>query len=185
MRLRAALPDNTPIYVYDGKSRIGEALLEAGATEVISETIEAVLRFGFLVGACKSSEDISKLRSLSFKRFGGAASEEGVPEPLVPGLANDVLCDLADELGVSTREIIVQWELFHSIASDGDSVPISDLRDLLMRSGTGGPGDDTFLTKCLDSIDDDGRGDLTFLEYARSYWRDCGCGNSQQDPTRR
>ena len=181
MRLRAALPDNTPIYVYDGKSRIGEALLEAGATEVISETIEAVLRFGFLVGASKSSEDISKLRRLSFKRFGLADSEEGEYEPLVPGLANDVLCDLADELGVSTREIIVQWELFHSIASDGDSVPISDLRDLLMRSGTGGPGDDTFLTKCLDSIDDDGRGELTFLEYARSYWRDCSCGNSQED----
>jgi Kef-type K+ transport system membrane component KefB/voltage-gated potassium channel Kch len=179
MRLRAALPDNTPIYVYEGKSRFGKVLLEAGATEVISETIETVLRFGVLVGAGKTSEDMKRLRRRSFKKFGLVDKDEGEDAPLVPGLADDFLCDLADELGVSKREIIEQWEFFHSIASDGDSVPINDLKDLLMRSGTGGPGDESFLTTCMDSMDEDGSGELTFVEYARSYWR--GCGDSQED----
>lgn len=181
MRLRSALPEDTPIYVYEGNSRIGRDLLEAGATEVVSETTETVLRFGSLVGAAKTSEEINNLRSFSFKKFGLIDSEDGKEPPLVPGLADDFLSDLADELSVSEREIIEQWELFHSIASDRDTVPIQDLRDILMRSGAAAPGDETFLATCLDGMDEDGGGELTFVEYARSYWRDCGCGDPQQD----
>eukprot|EP00536_Pseudo-nitzschia_multiseries_P005696 jgi/Psemu1/191131/e_gw1.110.14.1 len=37
MRLRSCLPEGTPIYVYEGNSRIGPKLIEVGATEVIVE----------------------------------------------------------------------------------------------------------------------------------------------------
>ncbi|OEU19828.1 Na_H_Exchanger-domain-containing protein, partial [Fragilariopsis cylindrus CCMP1102] len=43
MRLRACLPEGTPIYVYEGNSRIGDKLLEAGATEIINEKVETSL----------------------------------------------------------------------------------------------------------------------------------------------
>lgn len=173
MRLRACLPEGTPIYVYEGKSRIGQDLLDAGATEVISETIETVLRFGTLAGACKTPEDVSRLRSLTFKNFGLIDSQENGEEPTVRGLSEQYLVDLADQVGVTKREIMEQWEFFNSIASDGDSVSIEELKELLLRSGSNGPGDGAFLERCLDMEDEDGKGELTFAEYVRAYWRDC------------
>ena len=63
MRLRACLPEGTPIYVYEGNSRIGQELLDAGATEVICETFETALRFGELVGAWSNPADVVRMRN--------------------------------------------------------------------------------------------------------------------------
>ena len=171
MRLRSCLPDNTPIYVYEGNNRFGQELLDVGATEVVSETIETVLRFGTLVGACRTPEEVAGLRSLSFRKFGLLDNLNG-QEPVVHGLSNEYLLDLADQIGVSQREIMEQWEFFNSIATDGDSVSIQELKGLILRSGSEGPGDEAVLERCLDLEDEDGKGELTFVEYVRAYWRD-------------
>jgi Kef-type K+ transport system membrane component KefB/Ca2+-binding EF-hand superfamily protein/voltage-gated potassium channel Kch len=173
MRLRSCLPDDTPIYVYEGNSRIGQDLLDAGATEVISETIETVLRFGTLIGVCQTPEVMSRLRSQSFEKFGLIDNQDG-EDPTVRGLSDEYLLDLADQVGVSKREIMEQWEFFNSIASEGDSVSIKELKELLLiRSGSNESGVGEFLQSCLDMEDEDGEGELTFVEYVRAYWRDC------------
>mmetsp|Transcript_45426 Transcript_45426/g.88749 ORF Transcript_45426/g.88749 Transcript_45426/m.88749 type:complete len:152 (+) Transcript_45426:339-794(+) len=45
-RLRGALPPGTPILVRAGDDRFQKELVEAGATDVVTETTETVLRFG-------------------------------------------------------------------------------------------------------------------------------------------
>ena len=176
MRLRASLPDKTPIYVYEGSSRMGQELLQAGATEVISDTIETILRFGTLVGACQSPEEVTRLRRLSFRRFGfmiDNMEDEQEQEVLIGSLSREYIVDLADQLGVSQRDIMEQWDFFKSIASDRDSVSIQELKELSLRSGSEGPGDGALLELCLDLEDDDGKGELTFVEYVRAYWKEC------------
>jgi Kef-type K+ transport system membrane component KefB/voltage-gated potassium channel Kch len=171
MRLRASLPERTPIYVYEGNSRIGKELLEAGATEVISETTETILRFGALLGVCKTEDEISRLRMLSMEKFGMTDATDG--EVMIHGLSEDVLIDLAEELGTTRRDMSEVWAFFNSIAYDRDTVPISELKAMLMRQAADGPSDEAALDICLQLEDKDGSGDLTFVEYARAYYGDC------------
>jgi len=178
VQLRAALPSSTPIYVYEGKSRIGQTLIKAGATEVVSETIETVLCFGTLVGASQTAQETAAVRRLAFRKLEMGDSDKSEDPQLVPGLDNDSVTDLADELGVSVREIMELWEVFNLFARDGDCVPISELKDRRKRSGTNGPGNKSFLLTCLDAFDEDGNGEVTFLEYARSFWRESGARDS-------
>jgi Kef-type K+ transport system membrane component KefB/voltage-gated potassium channel Kch len=171
MRLRACLPEDTPIYVYEGNSRIGEELLEAGATEVISQTTETILRFGTLLGACDSDEEMGRLRKLSMNATGMTIDPNG-REILVHGLSDEALMDLADEIGISQRKLIKTWEDFNSIADDRDAVPISELKAMMMLSSEE-PTDGENIDICLSVEDEDGRGELTFVEYAKALWMDC------------
>jgi hypothetical protein len=65
------------------------------------------------------------------------------------------------------------WAFFNSIAYDRDTVPISELKAMLMRQVADGPSDEAALDICLQLEDEDGSGDLTFVEYARAYYGDC------------
>jgi Kef-type K+ transport system membrane component KefB/voltage-gated potassium channel Kch len=171
-RLRASLPEDTPIYVYEGNSRIGQELLDAGATEVISQTTETILRIGALLGIYKTPDDISRLRRLSMDYIGMTdATDEG--EVLIHGLSAEVLTDLAEELGCQLSDLTDLWFFFSSIAGDRDAVPISEIKEMIMRQAGDGPSDGKALEYCLSMQDEDGEGTLTFVEYARATWTEC------------
>jgi voltage-gated potassium channel Kch len=166
MRLRSSLP-NTPIYVYEGNSRIGQELLDAGATEVISVTTETILRFGQLLGICKTQEDADRLRQITMDATAMTyAIDEG--EVMVPGLSEEALIDLAEEVGCTRGDITNLWEAFSSIADNRVDVPISEVKEMLMRQARDGPSDGKFLDACLRLEDEDGAGKLTFVEYVRA-----------------
>ena len=169
-RLRASLPD-TPIYVYEGNSRIGKELIDAGATEVISETTEAILRISSLLGYCKN-EDISRLRQISMDSIVVVdPMEQG--EEMVHGISEEVLTDLCEELDCEWSELTELWESFISIAGDREVVPISELKEMAMRQADDGPSDGQALEFCLLLEDEDGEGTLTFMEYARASLTEC------------
>jgi Kef-type K+ transport system membrane component KefB/voltage-gated potassium channel Kch len=178
MRLRSCLPTGTPIYVYGGKTHIEKDLIDAGATEVINETLESSLRFATLVGACKTSEDVSKLRRLSMEPFlieqeQRDSDDDELEQPRGRGgLSEQALLDLAEEIGCSRSFLDEQYELFQSVAGDGDSVQITELRDYWMRQGRDGPSDGSQLEACLRLRDQDGEGKITFVDYLRA---SCKC----------
>jgi len=62
-RLREAFP-NAPIYVRARTALEAEPLLQAGATEVVVEAVEAVVRFGSLLGADADATDALLRRAL-------------------------------------------------------------------------------------------------------------------------
>lgn len=164
VRLRDALPDGTPIYARARNSRVGQELLDAGATEIINETTEAGLRFGSLLGAFDTPTEKKRLRKLSL-----AATNEW---EVVPGFSEEALSDLAEEVGCTRRDIDELYEIFVS-TNEGDDVPISEVRDMLMRSAGDGPVDDERLSRCLQRSDVDGGGDLTFEEFVRASYEEC------------
>eukprot|EP00532_Pseudo-nitzschia_australis_P016073 CAMPEP_0168259838 /NCGR_PEP_ID=MMETSP0141_2-20121125/7985_1 /TAXON_ID=44445 /ORGANISM="Pseudo-nitzschia australis, Strain 10249 10 AB" /LENGTH=948 /DNA_ID=CAMNT_0008197399 /DNA_START=230 /DNA_END=3076 /DNA_ORIENTATION=+ len=173
MRLRSCLPEGTPIYVYEGKSRIGEKLVEAGATEVIVEKTETSLRFASLLGACTTNDEASQLRELSMNYVAAKslASDDDSEDFVVPGISEESLTDLCDELGCSRKNIQELYVSFRAVAGDGeDTVPISELKDYLMRQSSDGPMNDSQLTFCMGLEDEDGGGDITFIEYLRANW---------------
>lgn len=166
-RLRSSLPEGTPIYVYEGNNKIRRVLLDAGATEVISETAETVLRIGALLGICKTQDEVSRLRGLSVDSL---AMENAVDEAKV--LVNELI-ELAEELGCRQSDLVELWSSFSSIAGDRDVVPVSEMKEMLMRQAGDGPSDGAALEFCLSRQDEDGEGELTFVEYARATWQEC------------
>ena len=171
MRLRASLPPGTPIYVYEGNSRIGQQLIEAGATEIINETTETSLRFASLLGACDTSDQMSQLRRLSMDHFAMEvpASEE---ETVIPGLSAEAIFDLCEELGCSRKDIDELHEMFVSVSGDTDTIPIADLKEFLMRQSSEGPTDGEQFEACLRLEDEDGEGMITFVEFLRATWNE-------------
>jgi Kef-type K+ transport system membrane component KefB/Ca2+-binding EF-hand superfamily protein len=169
MRLRASLPEGTPIYVYEGNSRIGQELKEAGATEIINETTETSLRFASLLGACDTSDQMSRLRRLSMDHFAMQ-----IPEPEVdsgiPGLSEEAVFDLCEELGCSKKDVDELHEMFASVSGEQDTIPIADLKEFLMRQSSEGPTDGEQLEACLRLEDEDGEGTITFVEFLRAAW---------------
>jgi len=172
MRLRSCLPEGTPIYVYEGNSRIGSKLIEVGATEVIVEKTETSLRFASLLGAYTTDDEASRLRTMSMDHFAVKAPQAGDdPETLVlPGISEELLIDLCEELGCSKKNVEDLYLSFRAVAGDKDYVPISELKDYIMRQSSDGPMDDTQLTTCMSLEDEDGGGDITFIEYLRANW---------------
>lgn len=172
MRLRSCLPEGTPIYVYEGNSRIGPKLIEAGATEIIVETTETSLRFASLLGAYSTSAEASQLRELSMNRI--TLKNQPLKEPaetiVLPGVSEATLVDLCDELGCSRKDVEVLYISFQAVAGDKDTVPISDLKGYLMRQSSDGPLNESQLTTCMALEDEDGEGDMTFIEYLRANW---------------
>jgi Kef-type K+ transport system membrane component KefB/Trk K+ transport system NAD-binding subunit len=174
MRLRTSMPDHTPIYVFEGNARFGKELKDAGASEVINETTETILRFASLLGYAKTQDEMSRLRKLAMKEMAmtiPVQSETLVPQ--VPGFTEEVLTDLAEELGCSDRDIAGLYTIFTSIADDREEVPIEELRDLIMRNARDGPSDGLAMDQCMKLKDVDGSGELTFVEFARASMTPC------------
>lgn len=177
MRLRASLPEGTPIYVYEGNSRIGQQLLDAGATDIINETIETSLRFASLLGACSSRDEISQLRRMSMDRFEVTTSVGRKDSRRVPGISEEALVDLSEELGCTRRDIDEMYTSFVSIAGERDAIPILELKEFLMRQARDGPSDGRQLETCLSLEDEDGEGSITLIEYLRASWNtECTAG---------
>ena len=198
MRLRSCLPNDTPIYVFKGSNKvgIGKELIEAGATEVICQTTETILRLGSLLGACDSEEEVGRLRQLcdisqqtTITKASAATAGTATMAPSatttimrsanlrsevsVNGLSEEATIDLADEIGISTKDLIQTWEDFDSAAQNREAVPISELKSMMMRLSNEGPSDGEDYELCLNFEDEDGRGELTFVEYAKAVWMDC------------
>lgn len=173
MRLRAALPEGTPIYVYEGNSRIEQQLIEAGATEVINDAVETSLRFASLLGACETSDQISQLRRLSMEHV-AMQPVKRFEESGIPGLLEEAILDLSEELGCSRRDITELHEKFVSMAGENDTIPISELTQFLMRQSSEGPSDGIGIESCLRLQDEDGEGNVTFIEFLRATWK-CDC----------
>jgi Kef-type K+ transport system membrane component KefB len=171
MRLRSCLPEGTPIYVYEGNSRIGQQLVEAGATEIINETTETSLRFATLLGACRTNDEMSQLRRLSMHCLEHEEIRQSFSDDVgIPGLTEETLVDLTEELGCTRRDIDELYESFVAVAGDKDTVPIVELKEFLMRRSPDGPSDGTELEDCLSLEDEDGEGSITFVEYLRARW---------------
>jgi Kef-type K+ transport system membrane component KefB/voltage-gated potassium channel Kch len=173
-RLRSFLPQGTPIYVYGGNSQSGQELLDAGATEVIYDNIETILRFASLLGVCKSLEDVNLLRDRTLQStntFLRSAQEEMA----IPGLSEDAMIDLTEELGCVREDILESWSVFEGVSFGRDTVPIPELKEMVMRRASDGPSDTEVLSKCLALDNQNEAGELTFLEFLRATFVDCGC----------
>ncbi|MGK3739381.1 MAG: hypothetical protein ACI90V_006228, partial [Bacillariaceae sp.] len=175
MRLRACLPEGTPIYVYEGNSRIGDKLLEVGATEIINEKVETSLRFASLLGACRTNDEASQLRKLGMDRTSiTIKNPDDSQNIIIPGIPEESMLDLCDELGCEMVDINDLYISFQAVAEDKDAVPIAGLRDYLMRQSSEGPLNGSQLETCMDLQDEDGGGEITFVEYLRANWNaDC------------
>jgi Kef-type K+ transport system membrane component KefB len=171
MRLRASLPDGTPIYAMAGNSFIGRELLDAGATEVISETTETVLRFTSLLGICSEPSERARLRELSLLPPAAAMPFNEEWEPIT-GFSEYALLDLASEVKCTRRDLADLYAEFSSVAGGGNAnvVPIAVLKEMIMRSAGDGPSDGKALDRCMKLQDSDGRGELTFDEFVRATW---------------
>ena len=154
-RLREAFP-STPIYVRSRVAQEGEALLEAGATEVVVEAVEAAVRFSELLGVETDATD-SLLRALPAERSAGS----------VAPYTDDQMTGLASECGLSVTEVRKLYDVFSTLDADDDGeVGLSELRDMLMRMSIT-PIDDEALSMWMADADEDGGGTLSFEEYVR------------------
>jgi Kef-type K+ transport system membrane component KefB/Trk K+ transport system NAD-binding subunit len=169
MRLRSCMPNNTPIYVFEGNARFGKELKDAGASEVINETTETILRFASLLGYAKTQDEMSRLRRLAMEEMDIAIPVQGETlVPQVPGFTEEVLTDLAEELSCADRDIADLYTIFTSIADDREEVPIEELKEVVMRNAGDGPSDGLAMEECMKLKDVDGSGELTFVEFARA-----------------
>jgi len=158
-RLRETLPQGTPVYVRAGDKLFCNELLNAGATEVISETTEAVLRFGSLLGTVKTPNQANLLRESMLAESNGRLEA-------VPGYSEEGLVELAETFDIKRSGVSKLYDLYASyIDIAGEDVQLGDLRDFIMRNSES-PIDATGLENYLKTaLDDDGR--LSFDKFVR------------------
>jgi voltage-gated potassium channel Kch/Ca2+-binding EF-hand superfamily protein len=174
-RLRNALPSTTPIFAMEGANHVTQQLLDAGATTVISQTTETVLRFTSLLGIVSEPEDLTRLReSFRTKELKAATNGEvNEFEERHRGMNKLQFLDLASEVGCTRAELEQLYDEFYSVSiDDNDTVAIKDLKEMIMRMTTIGPSDGTALDRCMNFKDEDGSGELTFEEFVRAYFDD-------------
>ena len=160
-RLRDSFPA-APIYACARSVQEGEALAQAGATEVVIEPVEAAVRFSNLLGV-ESEQTDAKLRALpSLDEF------LLLPEDALP-FSQDELEVLAQEARTSTSQVIELYRVFRSLdANDDGEVGLDEIRDVLMRTSST-PIDDEALRGWMTVADADGGGKLSFDEFLRVY----------------
>ena len=170
LRLRNSLPEGTPIYAVEGASHVAPELLKAGATDVVSETAETVLRFASLLGAIPEPSQMKEIREnflLTEQQSVGDFEESH------GGLHRLQFLDLASEVGCTKAELDELYDEFVSIAGGMDTVPIAELKGMVMRMDPDGPSDGKSIERCMLFNDEDGAAELTFEEFVRSYWGMC------------
>ena len=86
--------------------------LESGATEVVSDTVESALQFASLLGASKSQLEATKLRKAAQSESQSMAIIQTELEDAVPGISEDTLLDLMEELGCVRKDILESWSVF-------------------------------------------------------------------------
>lgn len=171
-RLRDTLPEGTIIYVRADNQRETKDLLEAGATEVVCETTESVMRFGTLLGAETEGKKVGKSNLRKFLQTGFAEphheSADFSDNPLRKYTEND-LSDIAETLGITTETVKELLDVFESLDyNETGDVPIEELECVLMRMTDTEPVDKEKLDRILKSVDEDGLGNLNFEEFVRA-----------------
>eukprot|EP00980_Cylindrotheca_fusiformis_P009094 scaffold1966_cov109-Cylindrotheca_fusiformis.AAC.3 len=166
-RLRSFLPEGTPIYVYGGTSQSGQELLDAGATEVICDNIETILRFASLVGVCKSMQDINRLRDMAVQNT-HLSLHSSLDDMAIPGLSEDAIIDLTEELGCVSQDIKDSWSVFEGASLGRNTASIPELKEMLMRQASNGPSDIDAAAKCV-ALDTHAEAlEVTFVEFLRA-----------------
>jgi Ca2+-binding EF-hand superfamily protein len=98
----------------------------------------------------------------------GMPTPVGVDDSGIPRLSDEAIVDLTEELGCSRKDIDELYDMFVSVAGGNDTIPISEVKEFLMRQSVDGPTDGTDLEACLRLEDEDGEGMITFTEYLRA-----------------
>jgi Kef-type K+ transport system membrane component KefB/Trk K+ transport system NAD-binding subunit len=159
VRIRQALP-NTKIYCRADDQGEYTDLLAAGADEVISESTEAVVRFGSLLNICNDQERTDELRG---KLLGINAGDEPIP-----GYSDDDIAEIVDRTGMDIQDIMKLYYIFESLGGNKDTdVSVKALEDFLARNSDIEPLDIEALDTYLKLVDEDGEGDLSFDEFVR------------------
>jgi Ca2+-binding EF-hand superfamily protein/voltage-gated potassium channel Kch len=168
LRLRNALPPNTPIYarLVSGQALGRDELIAAGATDVVSERIEAALQFAQLVGAIQTAKDTDRVRKAV-----EAPAPTAPVDMLLSGLPDILINDLSEDFGCARRDLIRLYNVFSSLPNlDGDRfVEVAELRDVLLR-GDDFPIDDGRVDQWLVAADSEGSGKISFVDFARVYF---------------
>lgn len=160
IRIRQALPD-TKIYCRADDQGEYTDLLAAGADEVISESTEAVVRFGSLLNICTNIERTEELREMLLQ----GTDTEGEP---LPGYSEDDINDIVDRTGMDLADITKLYSIFESLGGDKDTdVSVKVLEEFLARNSDNEPLDIGALDTYLKLVDEDGEGDLSFDEFVR------------------
>jgi Kef-type K+ transport system membrane component KefB/voltage-gated potassium channel Kch len=168
-RLKASLPEGTPIYAFAENERNCAELLKVGVDQVINETTETSLQFGNLLNLDIPSENKEFLRmnKLTESTFENELSFKAIDA--IPGWTEDGLSDLAEEVNLTSADLKKLYNIFSSLISDvkGD-VPINELRDMMIRTSGKGPIDQETLVRCMELADENCDGNLTFEEFVRT-----------------
>jgi Ca2+-binding EF-hand superfamily protein/voltage-gated potassium channel Kch len=169
IRLREALPSNTPIYArcVSGQSLDRDELIAAGATDVVDERSEAAVRFTELVSTPKDGVNLARIRS-GLMMTPPVSHEYDV----VPGISDSLFNDLCGEFKCSREELVDLHKVFSSLPNVDDDrfVEVSELRGILLRSSIDGPVDDKAMERWIEYADSEGSGKLSFFDFARLYY---------------
>jgi Kef-type K+ transport system membrane component KefB/voltage-gated potassium channel Kch len=171
-RLREWLPPGTPIYAraVSGQLLGKTELLEAGATDVVSERTESALRFAVLLGAIRE-KDVARLRPLISSQRDLLSSM--TLEATIPGLPDDRLNDLTEEFNCSRKSLINLYDVFTSLPEvNGEQfIEVKKLGDVMLRLSRDGPVNDDELAKWMDLADSERGGKISFIDFARVYYK--------------
>lgn len=160
-RIRQSLPKETLIYCRAENQQEYDELIAAGADEVISESSETIIRFGNLLNICDSPQENDRVREMLLQR-------SGEDKEVIPGYTETDISDFGEAVGMKRSDIFKLSEIFLSLGGfEGKDIPISELRDFLIRSTDHEPIDADALTRCMELADGDGEGDLSFEEFVK------------------
>jgi len=113
-RLREAFPD-TPIFVRSRTKIESEDLLEAGATEIVVEAVEAAVRFAELLDVC----DATARKLLRTLPESSATAELYRAERAVD-LTDFELDALATECGLTVSQVLKLYDVFITLDANDD-----------------------------------------------------------------
>ena len=168
-RLRDAYPD-APIYARGRTALDAESLLQAGATEVVVESVEAAVRFATLLGAPAEAADKLLRAPLTAESllgdsataaidgnfglrqaYGGLFGEAAAAAP--PPYVAEQFGDLANECGTTVEAVRQLYGGFAALeANDDGEVELFAIRPMLVRTNDG-PLDDATLQARLAARD--------------------------------
>jgi len=166
LRLRSSLPADTPILVRAGAGEkvFAKKLLDAGATEVVRETIESSLRFGSLLNVCETPEETERLRRV--------ITDNSLKVAETNLVSDEFLEELAGELDISRSDISELYNLYTSFdkleeQDEQGKVSFSSYRDLILRISFLFPVDVEDLECRIEEAMNDGDGHLSFDKFVR------------------
>jgi hypothetical protein len=176
-RLRDAFPE-APIFVRARTAADAEALLQAGATEVVVEAVESVVRLATLLGAGTDAAGALLRAPLTISASSGAAGSggSGVGGGVGGGgggsrlpYADAELDELASECGLTRTQIGKLYDGYTMLAPNANGeVEMSAVREMLARAGKPGPIMPPELERWMRQADLDGSNTLSFFEYVRA-----------------